>query len=260
MGFVATTVSGCGHSDEEMAAKQREIDKLTKDLEASKGAIAENERRHKEALADLDKAGEKSKELEKALEEYRQRAEKLAAIEARYRDLRNRLQKLATAGVKFAVRNNRMVVQLPGDLLFDSGKDELKKGAREVLAQVAEVIRNDSDLSTRVFQVAGHTDDARYPANGPFKDNWGLSLARARSVLLFLISPPTADKPGRAKAGEPNGGGLDPAKLSAAGYAETDPVAGKAGSQTDAERAQNRRVELVLQPNVDEMLNISKVN
>src|SRR5215212_8464523 len=99
--------------------------------------------------------------LSKALADYKQRADQLEKMEQRYRDLRARLEKLA---------------------------------------QVAEVIRNDKDLNLRTFQVAGHTDNAKYPAGGPFKDNWLLSLARARQVLLFLISPP----------GKAGGGGLDP--------------------------------------------------
>jgi len=141
-----------------------------------------------------------------------------------------------------------MVIQLPGDVLFDSGKDQLKASGKDVLAQVAEVIRNDGDLSKRNFQVAGHTDDQQYPHGGPFVDNWGLSLARAHQVLLFLIA-----KPGKA------GGGLDPKHWSASGYGETDPQAGTVEHQTPEEMGKNRRVELVLQPNVEEMINLNNI-
>jgi chemotaxis protein MotB len=49
---------------------------------------------------------------------------------------------------------------------------------------------------------------------------------------------------------------VDPARLSAAGYADTQPVA----ANTDAEgRAQNRRIEIVLMPNLDELPDLSSL-
>ena len=63
---------------------------------------------------------------------------------------------------------------------------------------------------------------------------------RARSVLIYL----TTD------------GGLDSKNWSAAGYADTDPVA---GNDSDDGRQKNRRVELVVLPNVEEMLNLNSL-
>ena len=95
------------------------------------------------------------------------------------------------------------------------------------------------------------TRTTRYPAHGPFGDNWGLSLARARQVLLFLIGP-SGGKKG-------SGGGLDPKHWAASGYGETDPQAGTVEHQTPDEMGHNRRVELVLQPNVEEMINLNNI-
>ena len=149
-----------------------------------------------------------------------------------------------------------MVIQLPGDILFDSGKDELKPGGKDALGQVAEVIRGDKDLNSRNFQVAGHTDNAKY-GSGPFHDNWGLSLARSRQVLLFLIAPNVPGKPGSKVA--VSGGGLDPKHSAASGYGETEPIAGTIAQQSSADQQKNRRVELVVQPNVEEMLNLDAI-
>jgi chemotaxis protein MotB len=88
---------------------------------------------------------------------------------------------------------------------------------------------------------------------GFFKDNWGLSLARARQVLLYLVGE---FKPNDAKK---SGGGLSPTRWAAAGYGETDPVAGTPAQQTEDDRKKNRRVELVVQPNVEEMLNLQNI-
>jgi len=273
VGFLAVlatilfALSGCGHTDEEMATKQREIDKLSADLKAARAEIAADQQKYNEsqsAIEDLKtqlkQAGveggrnrEEAERLRQALAEYKQRADQLAAIEQRFRDLKSRLDKLTQVGLKVVVRNNRMVIQLPGDVLFDSGSDQLKPQGREVLGQVADVIGKDADLSKRYFLVAGHTDNAKYPAGGQFKDNWGLSLARARTVLLFMITPKGA------KASDAKGGGLDIKRWAAAGYGETDPLAGSVETQSKDDQSKNRRVELVLQPNVEEMINLNTI-
>jgi chemotaxis protein MotB len=267
---LALAVSGCGHTDEEMAAKQREVDKLAADLKAAKAQIADDQAKFSDATNSIEKMKEQLKQaglslnqsqseaqkLGQALAEYKQRADQLAVIEARFRELRSKLDKLNQVGVKVVPRNNRLVVQLPGDILFDSGKDELKQQGKEVLSQVAEVIRSDKDLNNRYFVVAGHTDNVKYPPGGPFHDNWGLSLNRARTVTLFLVDPHKADP---KKAKDVAGGGLNPSRWSAAGYAEFDPIAGTVEQQGKDEQQKNRRVELVVQPNVEEMLNLGNI-
>ena len=270
--MVALALGGCGHTDEEMAAKQREIDKLSADLKAAKTQINDDQAKYAEAQGQIDRmkdqlkqAGlglEKSKEdaarLAQALAEYKQRADQLAVIEARFRELRSKLDKLNQVGVKVVPRNNRLVVQLPGDILFDSGKDDLKPQGKEVLAAVAEVVRGDKDLNNRYFLVAGHTDNVKYPPTGYFKDNWGLSLMRARQVTLFLVSDAKPSDP-KAPKKDPTGGGLNPQRWAAAGYAEYDPISGTVAQQTEDDKKKNRRVELVVQPNVEEMLNLSNI-
>jgi len=261
--LAAVAQTGCGPTDQEMAEKQRQIDKLSADLKDAQQRDAEDLAKYKDAQNQINTMNQQITEahlsadkMQQALAEYKQRADQLAAIEDRFRQLRSRLEALTKVGLKVVVRNNRMVIQLPGDVLFDSGKDQLKLQGKEVLAQVADVIRNDSDLSKRNFQVAGHTDDQKYPPHGPFGDNWGLSLARARQVLLFLIAP-SGTKPGsKVPAG---GGSLDPKHWAASGYGEEDPQAGTVDRQSPDEMQHNRRVELVLQPNVEEMINLNNI-
>ena len=179
-------------------------------------------------------------EQARALEDYKRRAEQLEAIKKRFELLREKLQALTKLGLNVTVRNNRMVIQLPGDVLFDSGRETLKKDGTEILVKVAEVIRNDAGLAARSFQVAGHTDDAPLQG-GRFKDNWGLSVMRAREVLAFLVD--ASEKGGR----------LNPKKWSASGYGEMDPVK---PNDTPENKQSNRRCELVVLPNVEEMLDL----
>jgi chemotaxis protein MotB len=261
---LSLALGGCGFSAEQMEAKDREIEKLNAELKTAKNQLTADQAKMNEQQTELDGlrdqlkiSGAKSKEeadkLRMALDEYKQRADRLAVIEGRFKELRSKLEKLNAIGLKVVVRDNRMVIQLPGDILFDSGKAELRAQGKEALSQVADIIRADKDLKARHFQVAGHTDNVKY-GGGPFNDNWGLSLARARQVLLFLVAPATPDK-----AGKMQGGGLPVKNWAASGYGENDPFAGTVENQSNDDRQKNRRVELVVQPNVEEMLNLSNI-
>ncbi|MEI7893198.1 MAG: OmpA family protein [Myxococcales bacterium] len=253
----APVLIGCGHSDEEMGAKQREIDARSAELKAAKLA-------HEKAKDDLKKAQDEIEKLRQDLglqqsqnaEEAARRTameRKLALLEeakARFRALKEKLQQLKAKGIDVIVRDGRMIISLPGDVLFDSGVEVLKPEGKRILGQVADVIRNDQGLASRNFQVAGHTDNQEY-GPGPWRDNWGLSVARARTVVVYLT---TADR--RAgQPGGPGGGGLNPHRWSAAGYSKYAPLVGTDEKQSADEMRKNRRVELVLQPNVEELLN-----
>jgi chemotaxis protein MotB len=262
--FVATlALAGCGHSEDEWQGAQRQIATLKAEVDAANKQHADDEQKYNDAQlqiqdlsakakglgVDLSKSEEEKNKLRQAMSEYEARLKQLDDMKARFKDLKARLDKLTSAGLKVVVRNNRMVIQLPGDILFDSGKDSLKPDGKKILKQVADVISGDSTLSTRNFQVAGHTD--KEPYAGQYFDNWGLSVMRARQVVNFLVGAAKAD----AK-GVPEGGGLNPLHWAAAGYGSTDPIAGTVDQQTRDEEGKNRRVELVLQPNVEEMLNL----
>jgi chemotaxis protein MotB len=248
----------CGYSQEEWDQKVRENESLRTELanerqshkkcQADYGSANQEIDNLKKQLTErgisLDTLNQSLAEQRKALEEYARRTEQLDAIKRRFEALSNKLQKLTQLGLKVEVRNNRMLIQLPGDVLFDSGRDKLKPEGEKILLQIAEVIRTDSDLSKRRFQVAGHTD-SKPLVGGQFKDNWGLSAMRARSVLMLLTTP--VDK---------GGGGLPATNWSAAGYADTDPVS---TNDTEDGRQKNRRVELVVQPDVAEMLNLQSL-
>lgn len=187
-------------------------------------------------------AGEKGS-LAKALADTRTRLEELrrqqAAAEARaaqFRDLLARFRKMIDAGqLKVVMRGGRMLLELPNDVLFDSGKTDLKEVGRRTLVDVANVLKSMPD---RRFQVAGHTDNVRIQT-ARFPSNWELSTARAVEVVKRFIEA-----------------GMDARNLSAAGYGEFAPVE---KNDTTEGRAKNRRIEIALVPNLEEIIAVPSV-
>ncbi|MEO8903368.1 MAG: OmpA family protein [Polyangiaceae bacterium] len=271
---------GCGHSEDAWQAQLAKYNQLSHQDDQERSARAagkqalDEQMQLVEQLKDqlqkmgvdlsslnqqLEQTGSQNKTLAKnleevnqALKEYQARAAQLEAIKQRFEVLRDKLKKLTELGLKVEIRRNRMVIRLPGDVLFGSGDDKLRPAGTKVLDAVADVIRNDKQLSVRYFQIAGHTDNKPLKG-GRFGDNWGLSAMRAREVLLYLIAP--LPVPG-AKDNKDAGGGLNQDRLHVAGYGDTDPVD---KNDTDAGRQQNRRVELVLMPDIEEMLDLKSL-
>jgi len=265
--FLAPTLlfwlaAGCGYSEEEWQAQLAKYNKLDGEHRSTESKLQQTQRELDETqhkVSDLEKqlqaAGvdiqAKTKEVsnlsstleerEKALAEYKARAKQLEAIKARFEALRNKLNQLTKLGLAVTIRRNRMVISLPGDVLFDSGRETLKKEGQEILVKVAGVIKGDGSLASRDYQVAGHTDNKPLQG-GVYRDNWGLSLMRAREVLVFMIG----DK----------GGQLPIKHWSAAGFADTDPVA---SNDTDDGRQKNRRCDLIVVPSVEEMLDLKSI-
>jgi chemotaxis protein MotB len=123
-----------------------------------------------------------------------------------------------------------MVLRLSNDVLFDTGRTELKPAGKQALEAVAGVL---ASMPDRHFQIAGHTDNVPIH-NAQFASNWELSSGRALRVVHFLIDHD-----------------VKPVMLSAAGYGEMDPVS---TNDDPGGRKFNRRTEITLQPNIDELV------
>jgi chemotaxis protein MotB len=241
----ALFVTGCGYSEDQWQAQLAKYNKLKADDDAK---IAEQKKKIDELTTKLTAMGVDVNSLkgnldeqQKALDAYKERARQLELIKERFEKLKAKLDTLTKLGLAVNVRHNRMVISLPGDVLFDSGKETLKKEGKDILMKVAAIIKADPQLVARDYQVAGDTDDQPF-THGAFKDNWGLSVMRAREVLVFLINPKE--------------GGLPIQHWSAAGFADTDPVA---PNTTNEGRQKNRRCELIVLPSVEEMLDLKSI-
>ena len=220
---------------------QREIETLTKErddlqraINALKGDMSKSDREKADLIEKLAKMNKTLEDLQRAQEAAEKRAKA-------FRDLVAKFKAMVDAGkLQVEVRNGLMIVKLPDNILFDPGKTDLKKEGQDAIVQVTNILNG---IEGRKFQVAGHTDSVALKG-GKFKDNWGLSVMRAREVLAFIVDQ------------KEDGGRLDPDKWSAAGYGDTDPV--KPNDSNENKQA-NRRCELVVLPAIEEMLDIQSL-
>lgn len=204
----------------------------------NEGLKTELERLGKDVSALAASKAELSGSLAQAragLEELRGAQAASNAQAALFRDVATRLRRMLDAGeLNIALRSGRMVLTLPSDVLFEPGKAKLGAKGREVLSEVGQVL---GTVKGKRFQVSGHTDADPIRVSG-FASNWQLSSARALEVVDLLIRS-----------------GVSPGVLSAAGYAEFDPVA---ANDSAANKAKNRRIEIVLQPNIDQLVDVPR--
>lgn len=266
--LMLSILAGCGVAKDQHAA-------VVRDLEATKIALADSERAREESEADLQgqiaalevriaegekreaalaaelssakdslsvfesKAGNLEESLQATREELaelrqaREQAERRLQV---YRDLAAKLASMVESGqLAVKIRDGKMVIELADNILFDPGRTDIKPEGQEALKGLASVL---ADINDRNFLVAGHTDNVPI-SSARFKSNWELSTARAVEVVKFLEAA-----------------GVGSGQLAAAGYGEHDPVA---SNDTRESRALNRRIEIILMPNIEELPNLSDV-
>ena len=264
--FLATTATGCVKSSTHnrtlglLAQEEARAQRLTDELEAVREQAARTEERlqaelerNGEMLAAREQRimelGEEIRELENEVNRLstllnqrgdeaallRSRLDGMAALEQEIRE-RNRIyeevirsfQSLIDAGqLSVSINRGRLVINLPQDILFQSGSATIGGEGRQTLTQVAAVL---AGIPDRTFQVEGHTDD-RPIATTRFPSNWELSAGRALSVVHLLQEQ-----------------GVQPGNISGAGYGEFQPVA---DNENPDGRRLNRRIEIVMLPNLD---------
>ncbi len=227
-----------------IAAAQERIAVLEQqrsDKEAEIARLEKEGRRLEEDLAALIKDRSRLKasaaELKDALAELSRRKAEADRRVAEFRGLLAKFKSLIDAGkLKVKIVDGRMVLALPTDVLFDSGSAKLSKEGTTAVSEVATILKG---MPTHRFQVEGHTDNVpihteRYPSN------WELSSARALGVGKAMLVA-----------------GMDPRSLSVAGFGEHRPAT---TNDTDANKAQNRRIEIVVVPDLSMLPGFNELN
>ncbi len=215
--------------------------KLLRDLEKAKEALQVKEdslytleksvRDKQMALAkaqkDLFDREIKIKELDSLLQAQRSASELLRAkLEAALQNYKNK-------GITVREENGKVYVSMEAQLLFPSGKTDINPDGKAAIIQLAKIIQDEKDLN---ITVEGHTDTDKINSAGLIpRDNWELSVLRSTEVIKLITLNST----------------IDPTQLSASGRSEYHPL--------DVEdKARNRRIEIILEPNLKELYNIIK--
>ncbi|HXI87716.1 MAG TPA: OmpA family protein, partial [Parvularculaceae bacterium] len=129
-------------------------------------------------------------------------------------------ERLAASGVSVTKQGNQIYLNMPSDITFDVDRSEIKPGFFETLNSVAIVLR---EYDKTTITVNGHAD-----STGSDAYNQDLSQRRALAVANYLAAQ-----------------GVAPSRLNAVGYGESRPIASNATAEG---RAQNRRVEIIIDP------------
>ncbi len=213
-------------------AKQKaaeSIENFKKDLQKMNDARIADKTKYEEAQQALE---EQIAGLEAALQNVKSRVgdlkdEKQKALREanQFKRFSKQFQRMINSGkLEVVFRNGRMVVNLPAQVLFDSGSAELTEDGLKALSEVAKILRR---VKNKRFVVGGHTDNQKIRKSS-FVSNWELASARAIVVTKTLIKA-----------------GLSPKNLIAAGYSQYAPIA---SNRTDVGRQKNRRIEIILEP------------
>lgn len=201
---------------EAAARSQAERDRATAELEKTRAELEASRKAAEEAQRAAEAERQKLEEQRKAQEAHAAEIARLQAEQQKTQEeLRNTLSQLAT--VRQEARG--LIVTLPGSIYFDVNKSDVKPAMRTRLSEIAKAL---STVPNQRVLVEGHTD-----SDGSGEYNLQLSRLRADSVRSVLVA-----------------GGVSPDRIESQGYGETRPVATNA---TSAGKAQNRRVEIVIE-------------
>ena len=186
-----------------------ELEKTRAELEASRKA-AEDAQRSAEA---------ERQRLEAERKAQADREAELARLQAEQQKTQEELRKTLSQLASVREEARGLIVTLPGSIYFDVDKSDVKPAMRARLTEIARAL---ATVPQQKVLIEGHTD-----SDGTSEYNLQLSRLRSDSVRSVLVA-----------------GGVAPERVESQGYGETRPVA---TNNTSAGKAQNRRVELVLE-------------
>lgn len=200
----------------ELKSEKNSSLELKDDLETCRGGLSDLK-----AKADLLSEQKRLAEQEKR--------EKIDEMSNTYEDLLEGMKEEVDKGrITISQLKGKLSVNLLDEIIFDSGRSDIKTDGMKVLDRLGELLGN---LDDKLIVVEGHTDNVaiRGDLAKRFPTNWELSTARATSVVRYLEETV----------------GVPPTRLSAVGFGENRPLA---PNDTPEGRAGNRRIEIKLVP------------
>jgi chemotaxis protein MotB len=184
--------------------------------------------RHKSDVDKISSLGNEIESLNAKLSQLQEEKEtELSELEKAKLLLEEKLkQEIDDKSVRLEMAQKGLAIIFLTEVLFDSGKTDIKQEAFPTLDKIAGVLKD--NVEDRNIGIEGHTDNEPIK-HSKWKSNWELSTSRATSVLHYLVDTK----------------GIDPKRVAAIGYGEYRPVA---SNDTVEGKKQNRRVEIVILP------------
>ncbi len=212
----------------ELDATRIALQKKEDALKVLEKTLNEKETSLTQLNTDLKTREQRLKELEDMI------AQQEAASNALKQKVSGALLSFKDKGLTVEERNGKVYVNMEAKLLFASGSTKVEDNGKKALIDLAKAIENEADME---IVVEGHTDTDKISSTTIPRDNWELSVLRATEVVKILT---TNSK-------------LQPKTLSASGRSEYIPV-------DAADKAKNRRIEIILSPKLDELYKLIEGN
>ncbi|MBN1119064.1 MAG: OmpA family protein [Bacteroidales bacterium] len=226
-------------SDSEARKMMNQLERTQKDLYTKEDQLnmlsqkLDAERRELERLSsELDDRNKRLSDLERML------AQKDEAVNALRKKVSDALMGFEGQGLTITKKNGKVYVSLDEKLLFGSGSTEVDARGVSALKKLAVVLEQNPDIN---ITIEGHTDDVPVIPGSAMKDNWDLSVKRATAIIRILL----------------DNSSINPKRLTASGRGEFLPVD---PAKTAEARQKNRRTEIILTPNLDEIFEILEGN
>lgn len=218
---------------QQITGKNRDLTKANKMLEQRTQELYEREAAARQRQQQLE-------ERQRQLEQSEQAAtEALRAKEQELEHLRHAVSQALVGftdkGLNVETKEGKVYVSMEDKLLFASGSWTVSEKGVEAIKSLAKVLEEHTDLN---IMVEGHTDNVVFRGTTAVKDNWDLSVMRATAIVKLLLA---------------QGPKIDPARVEAAGHGEYAP---KKPNTTAANKAVNRRTEIILTPRLKEIIKI----
>lgn len=220
------------HNQNQMNDLMSNIDKYKDELDAKEKLLNAQQDSLNSAKADLAAKEARIQEMQDILNQ------KDAEVKALKDKVSAALKGFEGSGLNVYEKDGKVYVSMDDKLLFASGSWVINTQGMNAIRNLASVLENEKEI---FVLIEGHTDNVPYHGNGQVKDNWDLSVMRATSVVKALLQ----------------NGNIEPVRLSASGRSEYLPI----DSENTAEaRAKNRRTEIILTPNLDQLFKLIQNN
>lgn len=220
------------HNQNQMNDLMGNIDKYKDELDAKEKLLNAQQDSLNMAKADLAVKEARIQEMQDILNQ------KDAEVKALKDKVSAALKGFEGSGLNVYEKDGKVYVSMEDKLLFASGSWNINAEGLNAIKNLASVLENEKEI---FVLIEGHTDNVPFRGNGQVKDNWDLSVMRATSVVKALLQ----------------NGNIEPVRLSASGRSEYLPID---SDNTSEARAKNRRTEIILTPNLDQLFQLIQNN